>query len=337
MTTKLQKNPTIYTLATDLGLKITTDPVSAIKDHCHRQIKRFIKEFSHCTTLSGLLDLAAQKLGTTFREVHSDDDLVQLTKEYADRGETCAALFNSELTDDVHGVTFRLCRPGKFDLPYISVIDCRGSKAQRVYFTKWHELGHLLILTDQRRLSFKRTHALHEFKSPEESMVDVIAGEFAYYAPMVLPYAKGGLNFEALDNARAALCPEGSYQSGLIGLVKVWPVPCLLVEASWAGKKSSKPGRYVASFALRAVHVLVNDAARELGLQLHKNFRVPERSVIHQVFAESLSGGTANENLGWWESSDGTRLEKQELMVSAKRIGSTIYALLIPSAVSSGR
>jgi hypothetical protein len=52
--------------------------------------------------------------------------------------------------------------------------------------------------------------------------------------------------------------------------------------------------------------------------------------VIHRVFAESLSEGTANENLDWWTSSDGTRLQDQELRVSAKRIGNTIYALLIP-------
>ena len=82
--------------------------------------------------------------------------------------------------------------------------------------------------------------------------------------------------------------------------------------------------------ALRAVSVLVNDSARQQGIQLHKNFRVPERSVIHSVFSESLSEGTGVEDLCWWESSDGTRLEKREIRVSAKRIGDTIHALLIP-------
>ena len=326
MPTNLHKNPTIHTLATDLGLRITTDPVAAIKDHCHRQIKRFLKEFSHCTTLTGLLELAAQKLGTSFREIHTDADLVQITKEYTDRGEPCAALFKSELAEDVYGVTFKILRPGKFDLPYVSLIDCRGSKKQRCYFTKWHELGHLLILTDQRRLAFKRTHALHEPKSPEESMVDVIAGEFAYYAPMVLSFAKGNLTFEAIDAARMALCPEGSYHSALIGLVRVWPTPCVLVDVKWAPKK----GLAHSSYALRAVNVLVNDLARHQGIQLHKNFRVPEGSVIHTVFNGSLSETSAREDLCWWESSDGTRLEKQEIRVSAKKIGDTVHALLIP-------
>jgi hypothetical protein len=330
MSTKLHKNPTIHTLAIDLNLKVTTDPVAAIKDHCHRQIKRFLKDFPHCATLNDLLAIAAQRLGTVFHEIHSDADLAQLTKDYAARNEPVAALFAGELTDEVYGVTFKLLKPGKFDLPYISLIDCRRSKKQKFYFTKWHELGHLLILTDQRRLSFKRTHALHELKSPEETMVDVIAGEFAYYTPMVLPYTKGRLTFEAIEAARIVLCPEGSYQSALIGLVRAWPTPCVLVEAKWAGKKTTTPGQYFSSFALRAVGGLVNDAARLQGIQFHKNFRVPERSVIHRVFAESLFDGTATEDLSWWESSDGTCLEEQQVNVSARRVGDTVYALMIP-------
>ena len=330
MATKLQNNPTIHTLATDLGLRGFADPVSAIREHCHRQIGRFLREFPDCTTLGGLLALAAQKLGTTFREIRSDADLVEVTKEFAERGESCAALFNSELTAEVYGITFKLLRPGKFDLPYVSLIDCRGNKAQKSYFTKWHELGHLLILTDQRRLSFKRTHTLHELKSAEESMVDVIAGEFAYYAPMVRSHATGNLTFAAIDEARNAVCSEGSYHSALIGLARVWPVPCILVEAKWADKKASSPGQYFSSFALRAVHSLVNEAGQQYGLQLHKNFRVPDRSIIHRVFSQPIAEGTAMEDLSWWESSTGTRLKQQTVDVSAKKVGNTVYALLIP-------
>jgi hypothetical protein len=147
---------------------------------------------------------------------------------------------------------------------------------------------------------------------------------------MVLPYAKGPLTFEAIDSARVALCPEGSYHSALIGLVRVWPTPCVLVEAKWAGKKTTAPGQYFSSFALRAVGALVNDAARVRGMQLHKNFRVPERSLLHKVFSQSLPGGEAIEDLSWWESSDGTSLNQQRISVSAKRIGDTVYGLLIP-------
>jgi hypothetical protein len=139
--------------------------------------------------------------------------------------------------------------------------------------------------------------------------------------------------FEAIDSARVVLCPEGSYQSALIGLVRIWPTPCVLVEAKWAGKKATDPGEYFSSFALRAVGALVNDSARMQGIQFHKNFRVPVQSVIHKVFSESLLEGAAVEDLSWWESSDGTSLGKRQTSVSAKRVGDTIYGLLVPQRV----
>jgi hypothetical protein len=52
--------------------------------------------------------------------------------------------------------------------------------------------------------------------------------------------------------------------------------------------------------------------------------------VIHKVFSDSLSDGTALEDLSWWESSDGTSLEKQQIAVAVKRNGETIYGLLMP-------
>jgi len=72
-------------------------------------------------------------------------------------------------------------------------------------------------------------------------------------------------------------------------------------------------------------------------MQLHKNFRVPERSVNHKVFSEGLPRGEAIEDLSWWESSDGTSLDQQQISVSSKRIGDTVYALLIPVQARSIR
>jgi hypothetical protein len=72
---------------------VTTNPVEAIKERCHRQVKRFLKDFPPCATLDELLAVWAQRLGTAFHEIHSDDDLVQLTKQYAAGNEPVAALF----------------------------------------------------------------------------------------------------------------------------------------------------------------------------------------------------------------------------------------------------
>src|ERR1035441_6851450 len=93
------------------------------------------------------------------------------------------------------------------ELPFVSVIDCRGEKRFRSYYTKWHELGHLLILTDQMRLTFRRTHFGLEDKDPEEALVDVIAGAFGFLPDIVRPLAKGQPSFDGIEDIRIHLCP----------------------------------------------------------------------------------------------------------------------------------
>jgi hypothetical protein len=275
MATKLNSSTTVHVLAADLGLKPSSTPVQDIVSFCQRKVKQFLGDFKDCTKPSQLLSLAANKLGTTLIEVHSNADMQWVVKEYVERGELASATLAEELTDDVFGLTLKLVHAGRFDLPYVSIIDCRGSKARRAYFTKWHELGHLLILTDQRRLTFRRTHSLHESKSPEESLVDVLAGEFAYYAPMVRPLAKGQISFAAIQAIRDELCPDGSFTSAMIGVAKAWPRPCILVEARLGWKKGDgDPSQGTLGFTeapvaeLRAVNVAINEPARKLQVKI---------------------------------------------------------------------
>jgi hypothetical protein len=222
-------------------------------------------------------------------------------------------------------------------LPFVSLIDYRGEKARRGYFTKWHELGHLLILTDQRRLAFKRTHSLHEPKTPEESLVDVIAGEFAYFEPMVRPFAKGEISFESVEEIRKELCPDGSFTSAVIGVTKAWPAPCISLLAR-IGFKKGEADQHQGTFAfrnapkqtLRATNITINNAARKRGIQMYPNFRVPSQSVIAGVFRKGLSEALGMDTLSWWKASDGTQLPDVPVKVLARRHGNGVFALLIP-------
>jgi len=338
---KLNESTSIHVLASDLGLRLTSNPVGDIVALCHRKVEKFLIDLANCSKPSELLSLVANKLGTIFVEIRSDDDLRQLVSEYAARGELAFATLPDELTHEVFGITLKLVHPRRFELPYVSIIDCREAKASRVYFTKWHELGHLLILTDQRRFSFKRTHTLHEYKSPEESLVDVLAGEFAYYAPMVRPRATGEISFAAIEAIRDELCPDGSLTSAMIGIVKAWPQPCLLIEAALAHKKghgdsSQRMFGFVTppAPALRAVNVMPNDAARRQGLQMFRNFRVPQASIISRVFMGQTLQGEARENLNWWKASDGTKLPDIPILVRARRVRESVHALIVPLGVA---
>jgi hypothetical protein len=338
MCAKLNSSMAIHRLAADLRLKASANPTQALLRYCHRKVREFLKEHGECSTVSDLLELLANKLGTRIIEINSDAELGELKSQYVKRGELMFATLDHQFAgcNDL-GLTLKLTNPATWEQPYISVIDCRGRKRQQKYHTKWHELGHLLILTDQGRLAFRRSHESGQPKSAEESLVDTIAGEMSFYPDLVKRHLAGPISFERIEQIRRSLCPEASMYSAVLNLSKLWPTPCVWVEALLAAKKSEETAQESFAFkdppekSLRAVHVAANEPARECGLNIIPRFRVPKSSVISHVFEQGLSFGEASEDLAWWESSDGTRLSPCGVHVQAKRIGESIHALVVPT------
>ena len=291
MAGRLKNSVSISTLARDLGIAGSKDSIAAIIKFCERRVKKVLETFPDCHTLTELLDCVAAKLGTVFEIVTSDEDLRQIQRKYVHKSEKIFATLDRELSEDVFAITYRRTQREHWEPEFVSVIDSRGSKAFRAYFTKWHELAHLLTLTDQLRLSFRRTHVARNFNSPEEALMEVIAGHFGFYAPLVKPHVSGAISFDTVEALRQKLCPEASQQSALIGIVKAWPIPCLLVNARLATKKGSALQRDLFPIkgsvsSLRAVHVTVNEAARQDDLSIFENMRVPETPLSIVFFKE---------------------------------------------------
>lgn len=338
MSSKLKSSLVVHRLAADLGLRLSSDPVRAIMSHCHRAVKGFLVDYPDCPSPAKLLAFLANKLSTRIVEIHTQDELHRIIEEYTNRGERAFATLEQELADnESYGITIKLHNCDVWEPTYASVIDCRGRKQQRSYHTKWHELGHLLILTDQTRLAFRRTHDPNQPKSAEESLVDTIAGEFSFYPPMIQPLTRGEISFEKIARIRTELCPEASLYSSVLNAAKLWPTPCIWIEAKLARKKSEGDNgqqsfgfREAPHAVLRAVHITTNDAARQLEITMIPNFRVPSQSVIHRVFYNDLQYAEEEENLAMWQSSDGTRLADCWVRVKAKRIGDSVHALIIP-------
>jgi hypothetical protein len=337
MSPKLKDSPQIWKLAHDLGIRGLEDPIGGIIRFCERKVKKMIKDFPDCSTLADLLDFVAGKIGTVFELVQTDDDLVEIKGKYLKRGEKAFVQLDEDLPEEVFGITFKRTHREDWEPEFVSVIDCRGSKAARSYYTKWHEIAHLLILTDQRRLSFRRTYHLAVQKDPEEAVIDLIAGTFGFYAPFVQEHAAGELSFEVIEHLRRQLCPEASQQSSLIGLVKAWPDPCLLVHCEIGVRKRERGREVQGSFhfrdvptpTLRAVKVTANEKARESGISIFENMRIPEGSVIHRVFMNGIDYDEAEEDLCWWETSDGTVLRPCRVRVKAKQSWDSVDALIM--------
>jgi len=338
MNSKLKSSPQIWQLAADLGLRPKEDPVASIVEYCKRRVRKMLPELGACDSLSKLLDWVGARLETAFEEIQSDEDLQRIKQLYCSRGETGFANLEIELSDEVFGITFRRLRAEPWENKFVSVIDCRGNKAQRSYFTKWHEVAHLLALTAQRRLAFRRTHAT-SVRDPEESLMDIVAGQVAFLPEIVGENLGKEISFEEIDRLRAKLCPQASFYSSVIGFVQSWPRPCVLVEAKLAAKKSeARVATEQSSFGfigsprldLRAVKVSPNPAARDVGIQIFNNMRVPRCSVISEVFRGTNGKGEQVEDLSWWETSQRVRLQPTTIQVKARKYLDSVLALIIP-------
>jgi hypothetical protein len=339
MASRLNKSTKIWTLARDLGLSVQTDPTDAIRQFCERRVARIIHDFSGCRTLADLLGMVSNTVGTKFEIVTSENDLDEIQNRYIQRGETAFATLRAELQADTFGITIQRRKRDAWEPRFVSVIDCRGEKAAREYFTKWHELAHLLCLTDQMRLSFRRTHSDRHSKDPEETMMDIIAGHLGFLPALITPHAKGEISFRRIEVLREHLCPEASRESAVTGIARAWPTPVLLVRAELGLKanEARQANQIGFGFArqphpvLRAVTIIENERARRAGFRIHSNMRAPERSIVHRVFEGHSPDGDADENLDWWESSDGNRLPSIPIRVHARRVWDRVEALIVPA------
>lgn len=332
---RLDSKPQIGKLASDLGLKGSGKPIAEIVDYVRRRVRKIVKIYK-CGNLADLLNAAAHDAKTIFREVHCDADLNPIIAEFVPQGETIFANLRNELRDQDYAITLKRQHAPKFDLPFVSIIDCRGPKVFASYFTKWHELAHLFTLTPQMRLVFRRTHAA-AILDPEESLMDVIAGEMAFWPDFLNADSDQEISFELIACIRKEFCPQASLQASMIGIVKALPKPCILLTAQLSLKKSQKLGAAQLRPAncpaptpqLRVVHVSVNRAAREENALMHAHWRVPERSVIYRAF-EQGANFEAVEDLDWWSTSDGSQLSACSVLVKTKYSPESVTALIIP-------
>jgi hypothetical protein len=210
MTTRLDSKPQIWTLAADLGLPTAEKPSRTILDFVTRRIRKIAKKFS-CTSLSELLNATAGEVSTAFEEIHSDDDLRQIRLKYVSKGETAFANLEGELSGSKdYAITVRRMHQEAWEPQFVSLIDCRFDKAYRSYFSKWHELAHLLTLTPQMRLVFRRTHSSSAVHDPEERLMDAIASELGFFREFLPDDVGEDVSFEMIVRIRQECCPAAS-------------------------------------------------------------------------------------------------------------------------------
>ena len=326
MKVRLDSSPEVIRLARQLGVA-TDNPVEGLLAFCDQRIRSFIRKFKSCDTLSDLLEISAQQCRTRFQTLDSSQALDSLVAKYTSRNEPIFAILEQEFLRGVLGITLRLQSPREWELPFVSVIDMRGDRHKRAYFTKWHEIAHLLLLNDEGRSSFRRTHISENERDAEEELMDIVAGQCGFHQAIIAPHAKQRISLSEIERLRLQLCPDSSKQAARFGFTAAWPTPVVLITC----KLSTRYSDHSEQAVLRVVSVKMNPAAERIKLTIPHNMSVPPKSVISHLFGHTGKSAEAIENLGWWKTDRNEYLPARPVRINATAGNAAIDALITPA------
>jgi hypothetical protein len=279
-------------------------------------------------------------------EVWSDEELNAACDKYLRQGEVIFA----HVREDFDDMTFATLVERKKISPkspdrYVAIVDCRGQKGLRRFFTRWHEIAHILTLNQQLELRLHRTSTATEQK-PSEKLMDTIAAEIGFYKPLFSPIFKaelaaaGRLTFGVVEKIRDRFCSEASFAATLHACLKEYDQPGVLLDCGMGYKKEerlqleSKQGlllpEKLPNPKLRLLSVSPN-AASKGQFSFHKNMSVPAISLIQDCHSgkcgETLPCARA-ESLQIWRHSDGTCLGFNSIHIEVRKMGEHTHALV---------
>lgn len=343
---RLEHAAEVTDLAAELGLGRGINAVDAILCHCRTRIDRWVAEAGGVTNISELEAVVTQRLQMVFVEVRSDADFDRITDEYA-RGkkEFVFAAMRGKF-DDAENPTFGALVKRKHvgdDAPdrFVAVIDCRGGKLARRFFTRWHEIAHRLTTHADNGATEPAYRSEHD---PLERLMDEIAGHVGFYGLFFDPAfrqaseGKALLTFGMVESIIGGSFPAASFQATLFACARRMTTPVVYVEATLNHNKKVKQkmatpsmfGDDSPSGELRAVKVIPNKAAQQGGFTIPTNMRVPANSVIHRLFdAEPQASGDGLEDLTQWESK-GKPLKARAVAVEGRKVADRVIAIVQP-------
>jgi hypothetical protein len=348
--TSLALEPKILSLANTLGIQ-TEDAVAGIRDYCSNRIRKSMRSAPQSVKdIAELQQTVCEKLNLTISEVWSDDDLSHVVESYV-ATDSVFAYLPTDLDANTYGVLIRLNRRVGKEHAWVAIVDCRGDKRHRRFFTTWHEIVHCITAAEQYELPFHRTIIGNRPTDPIERLVDVVAGDIGFFDPLFRPHLEreialaGGFTFSVVEQVREAFCPDASFEATLNACVSKAVTPVLFLKAGMILKTAEQaaidsPQREFFSVPaprrqLRVMSTIRNDAAREVGLHIPLHFRIPRSSVIADALS-APAGTTVRsalpEELSSWTTSGGKSLHSMRVHVVARKVADQVFALLLPSA-----
>ena len=327
-----------------LGLSSRGDIEARIVQHLTERVRGWMGAHGQPDNLGDLLELVATSLDLEIVEIHSDDDLDALLERIPPTREPVFAVLATELDDRTDAIVLqRQHRADPSEMPYLAVVNCKGWHRFRSYFSKWHEIVHLLLDGAQLRFAFRTTPIEH--KHPEEVLVDKIAGVLAFHPDIFEPVLSkeiaraGRLTFDVVDKVRQQVAPDASRHSTLLACIRHCSQPVCLFKVVLGLKKREERQLFdllaglneekVPTEKPRVREPSASPALRRLGIRLHSNMEVPRASVVMSMFETPTSPSCdGRERLEIWRTSSSGPVGRGPAHVEARRFGEQLWCLL---------
>ena len=331
----LDRDLRVYEIARRVGAAIGEGAVESILNFCRQRVAGWTGQRGGLGSVQELEALVCARLNLEFQEFRHESGLEAIVGRQVAAGDVVFASLPALFDDETFATLIR-CRRQAPDgsQKYLAVIDCRGRKASRRWFSRWHEIAHLLTLDAPSEA--QPVHRSTSERSAVERLMDLIAADIGFYEPLFAPVfsaevlAAGRLSFAAIDRVRQRYAPEASFQATAIACVKRWPRPAVHLEAGLAltaaeakqFEQETVPARRPTP-RLRVLKAIGNAASHEAGLELVRQMQVPEASLLHALFfARDLNFPHAEmsavEDLGQWTRSNGRHLACCPVAVEAR-------------------
>ena len=338
----LGRHPKLRQLARNLHIPDGGDSLRELREHALATVQRMLAEWISVDTIEDLRLLVADRLSVKLEFLRTDDDIDRVATAYRQFFVRFRRLLHAEfLQGDTEGLLIDNPTPEKGGRRYLAIIDARGPRGARAFFTAWHELAHLLLCPPQQLLldGFRRSPSdASKQKDPLESAVDHIAGLLAFWGPIFGPAlqeaAGSTLTFAAIDRATADVAPGASLYSASLAATRLWHRAAVFLTAEMCPKSDGT------AYALRLQAVVSNDAARAEGCSVRKHMRVPGACALTAAFEDVLGKEHSGpEDQSWWEVSGHGHLPAVAWHVQAVRRGPAVYGIvtLLGAGMSAGR
>lgn len=341
----------------ELGLSSNGDPVHELRNYVREEVGRLTDPFDDITTLNHLLRVVAGRLRVDLQFIISDGDISRLPSKSGEEIDLPAKHARKEFGGDGSTEGLLLHHPNSKPQghDYLAIVDARGSKLYRAYFTAWHEIAHILItphrLEDEK---IRRTLPRENRTNPVERLVDDSASQIAFHEPIFRSALKraysrvGKLSFGLIEEAigealeEESGVPRPSLHATSQACLRLSDIPiCFMrVDTSLKKRERERLNSPQMSFPemeipkpkpkLRVAEIYRNERASST-FEIASNMRVPPSSVIHRAYygKESPSEESIEiEEQSEWETSTDGHLSPLPIAVSVAQRGPYTYALL---------